>query len=172
MISGLLFFSPPAFSQENGVLKPGTRNVTGAVAGERGQPFDFVLYGKTYKLTPIMFSHSTMDWEGAKRYLPEGLDKAPEVPLSDQEVLERIEDLARVARLRYGEQVRYHAAEMIGENPSMPASYAEREIAGDLHSGSYAETNPNLQFIHDQNLALGYLEEMLREAMGYGPPRW
>lgn len=167
-----IVLSTNAYSQGYTVLKPGSRNITGMKAGERGAPFDIVLYGKKFTLTPVMMSHATLDWEGAKNYLPDDISEAPAQPLSDEQILEKIKKMDEILRFRYDEQVKIYALSIIEKQPSENEAYVEREIAGDLHSGFYHEKNPKLQFIHDQSLAVNYLYVMLSEAMGLGPVRW
>ena len=142
-----------------------------APVGTKFQPVSVTILGKTFRLVPVQMEAPSRPWPEVSRHMPAELKVNPRRRLSDEEILQRVEQLrqARAAQIERDLDAitDRHLAQFKRTEPEANRDWFNLELAGACYEGeSMGYIPPATLKACGEYLAAEALGEMLRHALG------
>ena len=139
--------------------------------GTKFQPVSVTILGKTFRLVPVQMEAPSRPWPQVSRHMPAELKANPRRSLSDEEILQRVEQLrqARASQIEHDLDgiTDRNLARFKRTEPGTNRDAFNLELAGACYEGESMGyiPQPTLQACGEY-LAAEALGEMLRHALG------
>lgn len=154
-------------------------NAVTAQEVQQFEPDTITVYGKTVTVQPFLMSQTSFTWYDVKDDLPEQIWETPEEPMTYEEVFNAVQEWVKKTQWQYEAEIERLTQLELARRNGEGAAYTDlehdiihKEFSDKFHIPGGEEISPATQRANDRNLAAMYLQEMLREAFGYGEPRF
>ena len=142
-----------------------------APVGTTFPPVNVTVLGQTFRLVPVQMEAPSRPWRQVSHHMPDELKATPERPLSDEAILQRVEQLRRSRAQQIERELNRitdrHLADFKRQEPEANWDWFNLELAGACYEGqSMGYIQPATLKACGEYLALEDLVEMLRHALG------
>lgn len=156
LFAAILMAGLPACAQDQNAPEPYYPSVDEVQAKET-----LTVFGKPFEVTLIKLPEPSAFWEQVRPYLPADLGQAPEKPLTDDEILARLNEMVSAANDKYSALLDKAVAAYQNKNPGEDFEAAQLDLSADFLVGSGEKESPEAQKAAFEFLALYYLQDML-----------